>query len=281
VRCTGDSCVAARKLQLWIIVGSVATRSLNPARRAGPGGSLRRDHQDDTAGSRHRCGALRCGMPLGTQGTMCSKHVPSTCGSTCCAAKWQLGPGVRNRAFLPAACLRTAPGLVRLTDREWVDALVARGVAECDGALAAGGAGRDRARLLVRWLACLAKPGVISGASAAQVLADLLAAAIDAAAAGGGPRCHMQLPVGPLGCLCFCRGFGLSRACLPPCTALFAPLPLVSPDHRTQAKRLICIICHMHPCRTCSCRGPVGRDVAAMVRFRRVLRDGRAALGRR
>lgn len=61
-----------------------------------------------------------------------------------------------------------------------------RAVAECSKALAAGAAGRDRARLLVRWLACLVGPRVVTGASAARLLGDLVEAANAAAEAGGG-----------------------------------------------------------------------------------------------
>jgi hypothetical protein len=61
---------------------------------------------------------------------------------------------------------------------------VARAADECGKALAAGGAGRDRARILVRWLACLVGPGAVTGDSAAQLLEGLLKAAGAAATEG-------------------------------------------------------------------------------------------------
>ncbi|KAI8470277.1 MAG: armadillo-type protein [Monoraphidium minutum] len=87
-------------------------------------------------------------------------------------------------ASIKTTHLALVTGLVRLTEREWVDALVARAADELNAALAAGGEGRDRARLLARWLACLAATGAVSAASAVQLLSDLIAAASDAAAAG-------------------------------------------------------------------------------------------------
>ncbi|GBF87915.1 nuclear cap-binding subunit 1 [Raphidocelis subcapitata] len=77
-------------------------------------------------------------------------------------------------------------GLLRLWEQKWVDALAAAAVEDCSRALAAGGPGRDRARLLVRWLACLVAPGVVSGASVARLLGELLDAARAGAEAGAG-----------------------------------------------------------------------------------------------
>lgn len=75
-------------------------------------------------------------------------------------------------------------GLTRMWEHDWVDSLVRRAVEECSKALEAGGEGRDRARLLARWLSCLVGPGVVTGTSAARLLLDLVGAANKAAEAG-------------------------------------------------------------------------------------------------